>query len=190
LFEPLVQNPSRLATLLVRTSGDDPLRLFGSIEAAVHRVEKYAPVYGVTTLSERLAGFLTQRRFQTWLLIAFSVVALIIAAVGIYGLIQYSVAMRGREIGIRIAVGAQTGQIFRMIIGEALRLSLTGLALGLAAALWVSRALAGLLFGVSAADPLTLATVSALLIVVGFAGSYLPARRAMQIDPIVTLRQE
>ena len=127
MFEPLAQNPSRLATLLVRTSMDDPLQMVGTLQAAVRRVDKHAPLYGVTTLEKRLGDFLTQRRFQTSLLIGFSVVALLMAAIGIYGLIQYSIAMRTHEIGIRMAVGAQAGEIFRMIIGEGLKLSLAGL---------------------------------------------------------------
>ena len=95
---------------------DDPLKMAGAVQAAVRRVEKHAPVYGVTTLENRLGAFLTQRRFQTSLLIGFSVVALLMAAIGIYGLIQYSIATRTHEIGIRMAVGAQAGEIFRMII--------------------------------------------------------------------------
>ena len=134
MFEPLAQNPSRLATLLVRTSVEDPLRMVVTVQAAVRRVEKYAPFYGVTTLENQLRGFLTERRFQTSLLVGFSGVALLMAAIGIYGLIQYSVATRIQEIGIRMAVGAQAGEIFRMIIGEGLKLSLTGLALGLVGA--------------------------------------------------------
>jgi putative ABC transport system permease protein len=126
MFEPLAQNPSRRAILVVRTSMADPLKLAGSVQAAARRVEKHAPVYGVTTLENRLGAYLTQRRFQTSLLIGFSVIALLMAAIGIYGLIQYSVATRTQEIGIRMAVGAQGGDIFRMIIGEGLKLSLIG----------------------------------------------------------------
>ena len=155
MFEPLAQNPPRRATLLVRTSTDDPLKMAGAVQAAVRRVEKHAPVYGVTTLENRLGAFLTQRRFQTSLLIGFSVVALLMAAIGIYGLIQYSIATRTHEIGIRMAVGAQAGEIFRMIIGEGLKLSLTGLVLGLVGALWLGQAGSSLLFGVTATDPLT-----------------------------------
>ena len=155
MFEPLAQNPSRLATLLVRTSMDDPLKMVGALQAAVRRVEKHAPLYGVTTLENRLGASLTQRRFQTSLLIGFSAVALLMAAIGIYGLIQYSIATRTQEIGMRMAVGAQAGDIFRMIIGEGLKLSLTGLVLGLVGALWVGRAGSSLLFGVTATDPLT-----------------------------------
>ena len=190
MFEPLAQNPSRLATLLVRTSMDDPLKMVGTLQAAVRRVEKHAPLYGVTALENRLGAFLTERRFQTSLLIGFSVVALLMAAIGIYGLIQYSIARRTHEIGIRMAVGAQAGEIFRMIIGEGLKLSLTGLVLGLVGALWLGRAGSSLLFGVTATDPLTFITVSLLLTAVATAACYFPARRAMKVEPIVALRQE
>lgn len=190
MFEPLAQNPSRRATLLIRTSLDDPLKMVGTVQAALRRVEKRAPLYGVTTLENRLGAFLTQRRFQTSLLIGFSVVALLMAAIGIYGLIQYSIATRTHEIGIRMAVGAQAGEIFRMIIGEGLKLSLTGLILGLVGALWLGRAGSSLLFGVTATDPLTFITVSLLLTAVATVACYFPARRAMKVEPIVALRQE
>jgi predicted permease len=190
MFEPLAQNPSRLATLLVRTSVEDPLKMVGTVQAAVRRVEKQAPLYGVTTLENRLGAFLAQRRFQTSLLMGFAIVALLMAAIGIYGLIQYSIATRTHEIGIRMAVGAQAGGIFRMIIGEGLKLSLTGLALGLVGALCLGRAGSSLLFGVTATDPWTYLAVSLLLTAVATAACYFPARRAMKVEPIVALRQE
>jgi putative ABC transport system permease protein len=190
MFEPLAQNPSRLVTLLVRTSKDDPLKMVGNIQAAVRRVEKHAPLYGITTLENRLGDFLAQRRLQTSLLIGFSVVALLMAAIGIYGLVQYSVAARTHEIAIRVAVGAQAGEILRMLIGEGLKLSLAGLALGLVGALWLGQAGSSLLFGVTASDPLTFMTVSLLLTAVATAACYFPARRAMKVEPIVALRQE
>ena len=190
MFEPLAQNPSRLVTLLVRTVSDDPLKMVGAVRAAVRRVDTHAPFYAVTTLEGRLDDFLSARRFQTSLLIGFSITALFMAAIGIYGLIQYSIASRTHEIGIRIAVGAQSGEIFRMILGEGLKLTVAGLALGLAGYLLLARAGSSLLFGVSTTDPLTLAVVSLLLIVVAAAACYFPARRAMQIDPIVALRHE
>ncbi|MGH9718759.1 MAG: FtsX-like permease family protein, partial [Bryobacteraceae bacterium] len=190
MFEPLAQNPPRQAILLIRTSMDDPLKMAGAVQAAVRRVEKHAPLYGVTTLEIRLGAFLTERRFQTWLLIGFSAVALLMAAIGIYGLIQYSIATRTHEIGIRMAVGAQAGEIFRMIIGEGLKLSLTGLALGLVGALWLGGAVSSLLFGVAATDPLTFISVSLLLTAVATAACYFPARRAMQVEPVVALRQQ
>jgi len=110
------------------------------------------------------------------------------AAVGIYGLIQYSIATRTREIGLRLAIGAQAGDIFRMIIGEGLMLSVTGVALGLVGALWLARAASSLLFGVTASDPLTFTAVSLLLTAVATAACFFPARRAMRLDPIVALR--
>jgi predicted permease len=190
MFEPLAQNPSRFSTLLVRTSLEDPLKLVAALRAAVRRVETRAPVYGVTTLDNRLDASLGQRRFQTGLLIGFSLVALLLAALGIYGLIHYSIATRTREIGIRLAVGAQAGDIFRMIIGEGLRLSLTGLLLGLVGAWWLVQAGSSLLFGVTPTDPLTFLAVSLLLTVVATAACFFPARRAMKVDPIVAMQQD
>ncbi len=190
MFESLAQNPPRSVDLFIRTSSDDPLAMAETLRAAVRRVEKNAPIYGVTPLEQQLGTYLTQRRFQTSLLTGFSVVAILMAAVGIYGLIHYSVAARTREIGIRMAVGAQPGDIFRIIVREGLRLSVSGLMLGLVGALWVGRAGSSLLFGVTAADPLTFITISMLLTAVAAAACYFPARRAMRLDPIAALRQE
>jgi predicted permease len=188
IFESLAQNPPQSADLFIRTSSDHPVAMAGALRAAVRRVEKHAPIYGVAPLEEQLGSYLAQRRFQTSLLTGFSVVALLMAAVGIYGLIQYAVATRTQEIGLRMAIGAQAGDIFRMMIGEGLRLSLTGLALGLVGAWWLGRAGSSLLFGVTATDPLTFTAVSLLLSAVATAACYFPARRAMRVDPIVALR--
>lgn len=190
MFQPLAQNPPRRAVLAVRTPMADPLSIAGAVQTAIGRVEKYAPIYGVTTLENQLDAFLTERRFQTSLLIGFAIAAMLIAAIGIYGLFEYSITMRTHEIGIRMAVGAQAGKIFRMILGEGLQLSLTGLALGLVGALWLGKASSSLLFGVTPTDPLTFITVSVLLIAVGVAACCFPARRAMKVEPIVALRQE
>ena len=189
IFVSLAQNhpPSNVA-LFIRTSSDDPLAMAGALRAAVRRADKDVPIFGVAPLEERLGTYLTQRRFQTSLLTGFSVVALLMAAVGINGLIQYSIATRTREIGLRMAMGAQRGDIFRMIIGEGLMLSATGLALGLLGASWLGRAGSSLLFGVTASDPLTFTTVALLLTAVAMAACYFPARRAMRVDPIVALR--
>ena len=189
MFEPLAQNPSRRATLLVRTS-DEPLKIAGTLQATIRRVENDALVYGVTTLETRLSAFNAQRTFQTGLLIAFSLVALLLASIGIYGLIQYSTTQRTHEIGIRMAVGAQRGDIFRMIVREGLSLSLAGLVVGLIGAVWLSQVLARFLFGVTATDPATLVAVSVILICVALAGCYFPARRAAHVDPLVALRYE
>jgi putative ABC transport system permease protein len=189
MFVSLAQNPpSRNVDLFIRTSSDDPLVMAGTLRAAVGRVEKNAAISGVAPLEQQLGTYLTQRRFQTSLLTGFSVVALLMAAVGIYGLIQYSVAMRTQEIGLRLALGADAGHIFRMMIGEGLTLSLTGVALGLVGAWWLGRAGSSLLSGVTASDPLTFMTVSLLLTAVAIAACYFPARRAMTVDPIVAFR--
>jgi predicted permease len=188
MFVSLAQNPPRSVDLFIRTSVDDPLTMAADIRAAVRRVEKNAPVYGVAPLEQQLGTYLAQRRFQTSLLTGFSIVALLMAAVGIYGLIQYCIATRTQEIGLRMAVGAQSSDIFRMIIGEGLTICLTGLALGLAGAWWLGRAGSALLFGVTASDPLTFTAVSLLLTVVALAACYFPARRAMTVDPMAALR--
>ena len=189
MFVSLAQNPpSRNVDLFIRTSSDDPLAMAGALRAALGRVEKNAAISGVAPLEQQLGTYLTQRRFQTSLLTGFSVVALLMAAVGIYGLIQYSVAMRTQEIGLRLALGAEAGHIFRTIIGEGLTLSLTGVALGLVGAWWLGRVGSSLLSGVTASDPLTFATVSLLLTAVATAACYFPARRAMTVDPTVALR--
>jgi predicted permease len=188
IFMPLAQNhPSRSVDLFIRTSSDDSLAMAGALRAAVGRVEKTAPL-GVAPLEQQLGAYLTERRFQTSLLAGFSVVALLMAAVGIYGLIQYSIATRTQEIGLRLAIGAQAGDIFRMIIREGLTLSLAGVGLGLVGAWWTGQAGSSLLVGVTAGDPWTFMTVSILLTAVAAAACYFPARRATRVDPVRALR--
>jgi predicted permease len=189
IFMSLAQNPpSRNVDFLIRTSSQDPLTMAAAIRAAVGRVDKNAPLYGVAPLKQQLGNYLTQRRFQASLLTGFSLVALLMAAVGIYGLIQYSLATRTQEIGLRMAIGARPRDIFQMIIREGLTLSVIGAAIGLVGALWLGHAASSLLFGVTASDPLTFATVSLLLTVVAIAACYFPARRATKVDPIRALR--
>ncbi len=188
VFVPLAQNPPRSVDLFIRTSSDDPLAMAGVLRTTVRGVEKAAPIYGVAPLEQQLGRYLTQRRFEASLLTGFAVVALLMAAVGIYGLIHYVVATRIREIGLRMAIGARPGDIFRMIVREGLTLSLTGVVIGLVGAWWLGRAGSSLLFGVTASDPLTFAAVSLLLTAVAAAACYFPARRATRVDPLVTLR--
>jgi predicted permease len=190
MFVSLAQSPPpRNVDLFIRTSSDDPMALAGAVRAAVRHVEKNAPIHGVEPLEQQFGTYLAQRRFLTSLLTGFSLVALLMAAVGIYGLIQCSIATRTREIGIRMAVGAQAGEIFRMILSEGLKLSLIGLMLGLLGALWLGQVGSSLLFGVTTRDPLTFIVVSLLLIAVAVAACCFPARRAMKIEPIAALRQ-
>ena len=190
MFDSLAQNPPRSVDLLIRTTSDDPLAIAPAARAAVRRVVKDAPIYGVATLEDQLARYLIQRRFETSLLSAFSLVALLLAAIGIYGLLQYAIVTRTPEIGLRMAVGARAGDIFRMIVAEGLALSAIGMALGLVAALWLSHAASSLLFGVEAGDAMTFAAVSLALAAIALVACYFPARRAMRIDPVVTLRTQ
>ena len=189
MFEPVAQNPSRLATLLVRTSGE-PIAMAATLRSAIHQIDRRGLVYGVNTLGARISGFQAERRFQTWLLMVFSSLALLLAAIGIYGVVQYSISTRTREIGVRMAVGADRRDIFNMVIGEGLKMSLTGLALGLVGALWLGHLGSSLLFGVSSMDPVTYVGVSLLLTTVALAGCYFPARRAARIDPLAALKYE
>jgi predicted permease len=190
MFVSLAQSPPpRNMDLFIRNSSDEPQAMAGALRAAVRRVEKNAPISEVAPLEQQFGTYVAQRRFQTSLLIGFSIVALLMAAVGIYGLIQYSIETRTQEIGIRMAVGAQAGEIFRMILGEGMKLSLTGLVVGLLGALWLGQAGSSLLFGVTPTDPLTFIVVSLLLIAVAVAACCFPARRAMKLEPIVALRQ-
>ena len=191
MFVSLAQSgPPRTVDLFVRTSSDDPQAIAGTLRATVRALEKNASMTQVATLEQQFGTYFVQRRFQTSLLIGFSIVALLMAAVGIYGLIQYSIATRTQEIGIRMAVGAQAGEIFRMILREGMQLTLTGLMLGLLGALWLGQAGSGLLFGVTPTDPLTFIVVSLILLAVAVAACCFPARRAMKIEPVVALRQE
>ena len=188
MFEPLAQNPPRSVEVLIRTTSENPLALAGALRAAVRSVERNAPIYAVAPLEQQLGNYVAQRRFQTALLTGFSVMALLLAGVGIYGLIEYSIATRTREIGLRMAVGARAGDVLRLVLGEGLTLCVTGLALGLVGAWWLARAASSLLFGVTAGDPLTFAAVSLLLTAVALAACYFPARRAATLDPVIALR--
>jgi putative ABC transport system permease protein len=174
---------------MVRTSSRDPLTMADAVQAAIRGVDKHAPIYQVTTLEEVLERSVADRRFQTSLLSAFSLAALLMAAIGIYGLIQYSVATRTREIGVRMAIGAKAGDILGMVIREGLKLSLAGLTLGFLGALWIGRAGSSLLYGVTATDPLTFIGVALLLTAVAAAACYFPARRATKVAPVSALRE-
>lgn len=187
-FVPLAQSSSGAVDVFVRASTDETAALAGALRAAIGRVDSNAPVAAIAPLEQQLGTYLAQRRFQTAVLTGFAAVALLMAAVGIYGLIQYSIAARTREIGVRMAVGARPADIFRMMIGEGLTLSLAGLGLGLIGAWWLGRAVSGLLSGVAASDPLTFAAVALLLTAVALAACYVPARRAARVDPTAALR--
>jgi putative ABC transport system permease protein len=175
--------------LVVRSAGD-PRALAANLRAAVRREDSSAILSGVSTVEDLLSGQLASRRFQTWLLGIFSSFALLLATVGIYGVMQYTVAQRTHEIGVRMALGARPLQVVRLVESEGLRLALAGVSLGVVGSLTLSPFISSLLFGVHAADPLTYTAVVSMLIVVSLAASYVPARRAAQVDPVEALRHE
>jgi ABC-type antimicrobial peptide transport system permease subunit len=144
----------------------------------------------LSTFADQMGGWLANRRFLLFLVGLFAVVALILAAVGLYGVVAFFVALRTKEIGVRMALGARRGDVLRLILGEAARMAVLGVVSGLVASLAITRLLSSLLFGISATAPLTFAGVAALLSLVALAASYIPAYRAMRVDPVTALRYE
>ena len=177
------------ATLVVRTA-NDPLSLAQTIREQVRAVDANQPVYDIKTMDERLARSLEARRFAAMLLGLFAALALLLAAIGLYGVIAYLVTQRRHEIGIRVALGASRADVLRLVLRQAVQLALLGVAVGLAAAFALTRLMASLLYGVSATDPLTFAAICVILITVALMASYVPARRATKIDPMAALRYE
>jgi predicted permease len=174
---------------VVRTSGD-PLALASSLRAAMRQVDPDLPVSRVQTLEQLWGISIAPQRFNLWLIGSFAALALILAAMGIYGVMAYNVAQRTREIGIRMAMGARRGDVLRLVLTQGILPAAAGAFLGLSAALALTRLMASLLFGLTATDPATFAAVALLLILVALAATYMPARRATQVDPLVALRYE
>jgi putative ABC transport system permease protein len=172
----------RTMFVVVRTTGD-PAALVHSLRNTLKQVDPGIPLFDVDTMQARLAGSMATARFNTFLLTTLGLMGLTLAAIGIYGVIAYSVAQRTEEIGIRLALGAEPGDVTRMMVGQALRPVVIGLVVGLAGSLGLGRLMAGQLFGVTARDPVTVGVVAAITIVVSMAASYLPARRAAALDP-------
>jgi putative ABC transport system permease protein len=189
VYVPFPQRPWATMNLILRTAGD-PHNWAGAARAAVAAVDRDQPVTAVNSMEEVLATSTAPQRFSVFLLGVFSVTALVLAAVGLYGAIAYSVAERTREMGIRIALGAAAGDIQRMIVGQGLALALAGMGIGAVAALALTRLMAGLLFQVSAADPASFAASALLFAAIAALASYLPARRATRVDPTEALRYE
>src|ERR1700735_1918209 len=175
---------------IVARSGKNPEGLAKPIASAVKSLDKDLPVYAPKTVEQYLDGTIAVPRFNTFLLAIFAALAMILTAVGLYGVISYSVAQRTHEIGIRMALGAQPGDMMRLVVGQGIQLALFGVGLGLIAAFGLTRLLSSLLFGVTATDPMSFAVVVAMLFAVVLLACYIPARRAMRVDPIVALRYE
>lgn len=189
IWAPLSQNYNSSASLVVRTTGDSQAALAG-VRNTVRALDLNLPLYDVKTLTEHMRLALFPGRIAATMLGAFGLVALILAAIGIYGVTSYSVAQRTREIGIRMALGARLGDVLKLVIGSGLKLVAIGVGLGLVGAYVLTRALTSLLNGVSPTDPVTFIFVSLLLIAVALLATYIPARRATKVDPLVALRYE
>ena len=175
--------------VVVRTASD-PVALAAAVTEVIHKADPNLPVTHVMTMDGLLTDSISPRRFSATLVGVFAVLAVVLAAVGIYGVMSYTVSQRTQEIGVRMALGAQLASVRTMILGQTLKLTLIGVAIGLAGAFVVARFLTSLLFGVGTYDPVTFLGVASLLVAVALAASYLPARRAMRVDPIVALRYE
>ncbi|MGC1604553.1 MAG: FtsX-like permease family protein, partial [Candidatus Acidiferrum sp.] len=179
----------RTLHLAVRTS-EDPALMFNSIRASVAAIDPEIALDDLKTMDAAIDKSLAPQRFNLVLVALFAVLAIFLAAVGVYGVLSYSISQRTREIGVRIALGAQRGRVLRMAVGEGMKLAILGTAVGMAGGFVLTRLIASLLFGITARDPFTFAAVGVLVAIVSFAACYIPARRAMRVDPIVALRYE
>lgn len=189
LYVPYLQNPSSLMNVVVRTTSD-PLRLAPSLRRQVLAVDRDQPVSNINSMEDVFSQSLAEPKVITSLLTTFAGLALLLASLGVYSVVSYSVAQRTHEIGIRMAVGAQQQHVLRMVLGQGLKLVLVGVAVGLVTALAVTRVLSNLLFGVTTTDPPVFLIVPLLLVVVAILASYFPARNALKVDPINALRNE
>ena len=189
MYVPMQQIPWFGTALIVRTTGD-PMRLKKDLQAAIWQVDKDLPVSGVETVEQHLSNLRAEPRLYTLLLGVFAVIALLLASIGIYGVMSYSVTERTHEIGIRMALGAGQADVLGFVIKQGLTLTMIGLAIGVAVSLALTRLMESLLFGVSSTDPLTFVVISLLLAIVSIFATYLPARRATRVDPMIALRYE
>jgi putative ABC transport system permease protein len=189
LYLPHAQAPARTLSLVVRTSGD-AAALAPAVRQAVRSQDPDLPVSSLSTMDEVVRQRIFEPRVYGGLFAAFAAVALLLAAVGLYGVVSYGVAMRRHEVGVRIALGASQSDVVRLVVGGGARLVTYGLLLGVPAALLFARALRGALYGVSASDPATFAAISILLAGIALAATWLPARRAARVDPSIALRSE
>jgi putative ABC transport system permease protein len=188
-YFPLYQENSSAVFLIARTSSE-ATALSATIREAIHEVDPTQPVSDMKTMDQRIVMSMGPRRSAVALLSVFAAMALTLAAVGLFGLIRYNVTQRTQEIGVRMALGASARDVLRMVLGESLRLAVLGVVGGLIAAFALTRLLASLLYGVSATDPLTFVGMALLLTVVALLASWIPARRATRVDPLVALRYE
>jgi predicted permease len=189
VYVPFSQDPWNFFSVVVRTRVE-PASAASAVQAAIRSIDPDEPIYNVRSMRDVEADSLSPQRLQIALIGLFAALALILACMGIYGVMSYSVSRRIPEIGVRMAIGAQTGNVLGMVLGEGLRLAILGAAIGLAGSFFAARLLSGMLFGITAGDPVTFAGVAMLLVVVALVACYIPARRATRVDPLVALRYE
>jgi putative ABC transport system permease protein len=189
LQDPLSKNYARSLRIVARTKSD-PGAMAGSLRAALTSMDKNVPVFAVKPMTEYLRDSLSRRRFNMVLLSAFSGLALVLAAVGIYGVISYGVIQRTHEMGIRMALGAKPRDVLKLVVGQAMVLALGGVGIGLLASFALTRLIKGLLFSVSVTDPMTFLAIAVLMILIALLACLIPARRATKVDPLVALRYE
>jgi putative ABC transport system permease protein len=189
VYFPYQQQPRNFMSVVVRTS-TEPAGMAAAMRSQVLAVDPDQPVFDIKTMDERLSKTVAQSRFIMLLLAIFSALALSLSAVGVYGVMAYTVTQRTHEIGIRMALGAQTGDVLRLVLGQGMKWTLIGVGVGVAAALLLTRVMRSLLYGVTATDPLTFIAVAALLSAVALLACFIPARRALKVDPMVALRYE
>jgi len=185
-----LERPRNYTVLVVRTSTSRPLQLDAAVRKAIQEVDKDQPLFNVQTMQQVVNASFGERRVSVFLLAMFAALALALAAVGIYGVMSYSVTQRTHEIGVRMALGARGADVLRMVMWQAFRLALIGLGIGLVLALTATRAISSLLFGIRATDPVTYAGLALILALVAALASYVPGRRATRVDPVVALRYE
>jgi putative ABC transport system permease protein len=186
---PTLSRLRRSLTLALRAGGD-PQSLIQDVRREVISMDKALPLTSVRTMEERMGDSVAGRRFNTLLISLFAAVALILAVVGLYGVISYSVAECTRDIGVRMALGAQTRDVLRLVIGQGMTLTLAGVGIGLLASFGLTRLMKDMLFEVGPTDPLTFVAIAVLLTAAALMACYIPARRATKVDPMVALRIE
>jgi putative ABC transport system permease protein len=190
IYAPYLQRPWFSSAIVVRAAHDDLSAVRNDAQRAIWAVDRDQASTQIQTAEEALDNSLAEPRLYTVLLGAFAAIALSLAAVGIYGVMSYTVTERTREIGVRMALGAQAGNVLKLVVGQGMTLALIGVAIGSAGAAALTRLMSGLLFGVSATDPMTFVVIALLLSVVALLACYVPARRAAKVDPMVALRWE
>jgi ABC-type antimicrobial peptide transport system permease subunit len=188
-FLPLLQSPYGSMTYVVSTSGP-PQALLPGIKQAIWAVNKNLPFSSIGTMDELLTRSTEDRRFTVVLLSTFATIALIMAGIGVYGMISFSAKQRNHEIGVRLALGASRRGIVRMVVGEGMRLTLLGVVVGLGGGVMLTRFIGALLFAVRTTDPLTFSTVPLVFVAIALVASYVPAHRATKVDPAIALRAE